>query len=80
MRADAPSHPELLDWLATRFVEDGWSLKSLHRLILLSATWQQASMIPDDDARLQAALSKDPSNRLLWRMNARRLSWEQFRD
>jgi hypothetical protein len=80
VRAGAPSHPELLDWLASRFVEDGWSLKSLHRLILLSATWQQASMISNDDAHLQAALSKEPSNRLLWRMNARRLSWEQFRD
>ena len=43
-RADPPSHPELLDWLARRFMDEGWSLKKLHRRILLSATYQQSSL------------------------------------
>ncbi len=70
-----PSHPELLDWLARRFIADGWSLKKLHRLILTSATWQQ-SAIGD---RL-SAISKDPENRLLSRATTRRLDAEQIRD
>ncbi|MFG0262948.1 MAG: DUF1553 domain-containing protein, partial [Novipirellula sp. JB048] len=71
-----PTHPLLLDWLATRFIEDGWSLKQLHRRILLSATYRQTSQRPLDDA-LRAA---DPNNRLLWRMNPRRLSGEEITD
>ncbi len=74
VKGDPPTHPELLDWLATRFMEDGWSLKKLHRLILLSATWQQQS-----DTRADAAL-KDPENRLLWRQNRQRLDFEAMRD
>jgi hypothetical protein len=73
-RAEPPSHPQLLDWLAARFVADGWSLKKLHRQIMMSATYQQASA-----AREQAA-ARDPTNRWLWRMNARRLSFEELRD
>jgi hypothetical protein len=73
-RAEPPSHPELLDWLARRFVADGWSLKSLHRLVMLSATYQQASTGPADQA------NRDPENRLLWRANVRRLSIEELRD
>jgi hypothetical protein len=79
-RADPPSHPELLDWLATRFVADEWSLKSLHRLIVLSATFRQSSFGPTDGAQLARAVERDPVNRLLWRMNRRRLSFEEFRD
>jgi hypothetical protein len=79
-RADPPSHPGLLDWLATRFVADGWSTKSLHRLILLSSTYQQRSSGPAEAAALKHADQVDPGNRLLWRMNARRLSFEEFRD
>ena len=45
-RADAPSHPELLDWLTSRFIEDGWSLKQLHRRIMLSETYRQSSRGP----------------------------------
>jgi mono/diheme cytochrome c family protein len=71
-----PSHPELLDWLASRFIRDGWSLKKLHRLILTSATFRQASDRPLDD-RLAAV---DPENRLLWRMPSRRLSGEEVTD
>ncbi len=74
LRSDAPSHPELLDHLARRLVEGGWSTKALHRLILNSAAWRQAS----DD--VPAARAADPENRLLWRMNRRRLDWESLRD
>jgi len=71
-----PSHPELLDWLASRFVADGWSLKQLHRRILLSATYRQSASHPD----LAAGRLKDPENRLYWRASARRLDAEQIRD
>ncbi|MCB9914140.1 MAG: PSD1 domain-containing protein [Planctomycetes bacterium] len=70
-----PSHPELLDWLAARFVASGWSLKALHRLILDSYTYRMSSAV--DDA---AAVQRDPQNRLLWRQNLRRLDAESLRD
>ncbi|MEX0818035.1 MAG: DUF1553 domain-containing protein, partial [Pirellulaceae bacterium] len=71
-----PSHPELLDWLASRFMEDGWSLKKLHRRILTSATYRQISSRPADDRLAEL----DPSNTLLRRMNPRRLSGEEITD
>lgn len=71
-----PSHPQLLDWLASRLIEDNWSLKKLHRRILSSATWRQTSQRPAD-ARL---LSLDPDNTLLWRMSPRRLTAEEIMD
>ena len=71
---DAPSHPELLDDLTARFVESGWSLKWLHREIVFSAAWRQASHSPTDFH------DRDPDNRLLWRMNRRRLEAEAWRD
>ncbi|MFM8470526.1 MAG: PSD1 and planctomycete cytochrome C domain-containing protein [Limisphaerales bacterium] len=74
VRADPPSHLELLDWMAARFVADGWSVKKLHRLIMLSATYQQAS---DDRAECVKA---DPANTLLWKFNRQRLDFEQLRD
>jgi mono/diheme cytochrome c family protein len=73
---EKPSHPELLDWLANRFVADGWSLKKLHRLIVTSATYRQSAHSEIADA----AKLKDPENRLLWRANTRRLEAEQIRD
>jgi hypothetical protein len=73
-RCDPPTHPELLDWLALRFMDNGWSVKKLHKLILLSAAYQQSS---DDNA---AASSVDPDNLLLWRMNRQRLDFESTRD
>ena len=73
---EAPSHPELLDWLATRFVEQGWSIKWLHRLILTSATYRQSARRPAP----AVARGADPENQWLWRMNARRLAAEQIRD
>lgn len=70
---EPPTHPELLDDLAGRFIENGWSLKWLHREILNSATWQQDSISPESE-RL------DPENKLHARMLRRRLDWEAWRD
>ncbi len=73
---ELPSHPELLDWLSARFLEEGWSLKAIHRLIVTSATYRQSSRT---DLQSAAQL-KDPENRLLWRGTVRRLEAEQIRD
>ncbi|MBI1914981.1 MAG: PSD1 domain-containing protein [Planctomycetes bacterium] len=73
-RGERPSHPELLDYLAARFVASGWSLKALHRLLLLSSTYRMACVDNATAARL------DPDNRLLWRMPRRRLEAEALRD
>lgn len=84
-----PSHPELLDWLAVWFRDDArGSLKKLHRLILLSSTWQRASLMPDSSEAASGVRSNqtsnaqlvDAENRLLWRMNRRRLDAESYRD
>jgi mono/diheme cytochrome c family protein len=79
-RAESPSHPQLLDWLARKLVTEGWSTKALHRLILLSSTYQQRSDRLADAAVVQRDLKSDPENRLLWRMNPRRLTFEEWRD
>jgi hypothetical protein len=68
---ERPTHPELLDWLAVQFVESGWSVKELHRMMLLSSTWQQTSSI---------GRSADPENHLWGRMNRSRLPAESVRD
>ncbi|HBV64898.1 MAG TPA: hypothetical protein DEF45_17960 [Rhodopirellula sp.] len=73
---DTPSHPQLLDWLASQLIAQEWSLKSLHRIILLSATYQQQSTFQLD----HPALSIDADNCLLWRQNPRRLEAEVIRD
>jgi hypothetical protein len=70
-----PSHPELLDWLATEFVDRGWSIKELHRMIMLSNTYQQASTVGGENN-----LKTDPENRYLWRMNRARLEGEELWD
>jgi hypothetical protein len=80
VRAEPPSHPELLDWLAGQLVESGWSTKAMHRLIVLSAAYRQRSDGPVDAVARQHAQRTDPDNRLLWRMNPHRLSFEEFRD
>jgi len=69
-----PSHPELLDWLALEFMEQGWSLKKLHRLIVTSATYRM------DSTPEAAALAADPEDQALWRMAPRRLEAEAVRD
>jgi hypothetical protein len=71
---EPPTHPELLDHVASRFIASGWSLKTLHREMMLTAVYQQASDF--DQTRALA----DPDNRLLWRMNRRRLDVEEWRD
>ncbi len=79
-RAELPSHPELLDWLTRRFLDEGWSLKKLHRRIMLSAVYQQSSLGTGDRAQVAKASQTDPENRLLWRANQRRLTFEELRD
>jgi hypothetical protein len=76
LNGDTPSHPELLDWLACRFVASGWDLKQLHRLILTSSVWQQSSAASET----ADGVERDPTNRLLWRFNRRRLTAEEIRD
>jgi hypothetical protein len=73
-QSETPSHPELLDWLSGWFMKNDWSMKKLHRLILLSSTYQESS------APNPAYALKDPGNRLLWRANLRRLDFEAIRD
>ncbi len=73
-QGERPSHPALLDWLAAEFMENGWSVKQLHRLILTSATYRQSS------APNEAAMKEDPNTRLLWRFPPRRLEAEAIRD
>jgi mono/diheme cytochrome c family protein len=80
LRSEAPSHPELLDWLARELMSNGWSTKALHRLIVHSATYQQCSSQSGDPGELQSAVEVDPENRLLWRMNPHRLTFEEWRD
>jgi hypothetical protein len=74
LRSDPPSHPELLDHLASTFMANGWSVKKIHRLIMLSAVYQQKSDDRPECSRI------DPENVLLWKMNRRRLDFEATRD
>jgi hypothetical protein len=104
LRSEPPSHPELLDWLARRFVADGWSVKKLHRLIMSSYVYQQGSGfgvqgsgVRDRELEVSQGMREgaqgrgresamrdpqlvDPGNRLLWRMNPRRLDFEAMWD
>ncbi len=73
-RAEPPTHPELLDWLAYTFMENGWSVKQLHKTIMLSAVYQQASE-PSD-----AAIKADPENKLLSHFHRQRMDFESLRD
>ena len=73
-QGNKPTHPELLDWLAAKFVESGWSVKAMHKLIMSSATYQMSSR-PNE-----ASYAIDPVNDLLWRFDMRRLSAEEIRD
>jgi hypothetical protein len=73
-QGEPPTHPELLDWLAVEFMERGWSIKEMHRLIMLSNTYRQSSVADEDN------LEKDPDNHLIGRMNRRRLDADAVRD
>jgi hypothetical protein len=77
--SEKPTHPELIDYLASYLVENNWSLKKLHRLILHSRAYQQSSHIIEGDAG-KRLVEKDPYNKLLWRANVRRLDFEAVRD
>ncbi len=74
LMGDRPSHPELLDYLASEFITNNWSIKQLHRTIMLSSTYQLSAASSDKANEL------DPSNRLLWRANRQRLDAESMRD
>ncbi len=87
LRGEAPTHPELLDWLAREFIRSGWDLKHLHRLILNSATYQQASRSPEPESKAlrlsqtpTAAMNPDPDNRWLAQFPRQRLEAEMVRD
>jgi len=73
-QGSSPSHPELLDWLASEFIRSGWSVKHLHRLIMMSETYRQRGDAPPETLRI------DPENQFLSRMSPRRLSFEETRD
>ena len=74
LQGDDPTHPDLLNWLAYKFVESGWDIKAMHRLIMSSNAYQRSS-VPNDQALL-----KDPLNDLFWRFDMRRLQAEEVRD
>ncbi|MDA0838698.1 MAG: DUF1549 domain-containing protein [Planctomycetota bacterium] len=71
---EKPTHPKLLDWLAATFIESGWSMKTMHKLIMTSAAWQMSSSHDETNFGI------DGDNRLIWRMNPRRLDVESWRD
>jgi hypothetical protein len=73
-QGDAPTHPELLDWLAVEFADRGWSLKQMHKLMMLSSTYQLSSVTGNE------TIDKDPQNHFLSRMNRRRLDGDSIRD
>jgi hypothetical protein len=73
-RSEPPTHPEMLDYLASWFVENGWSIKKLHKLIVLSGAYQQ------DSKPSKAGMQLDPTNQWLWRQNVQRLDLEEIRD
>jgi hypothetical protein len=74
VQSEPPSHPELIDYLARRFMESGWSFKAMHKMIMLSNAYQESSETNAEYAQ------KDPENRLIWRANLRRLDFEAVRD
>jgi hypothetical protein len=73
-QGDPPSNPELLDWLASEFVQQGWSVKKIHRLIMLSDTYRRSTAFDEANAKI------DSGNRYLWRMNRQRMDAEALRD
>jgi hypothetical protein len=79
VRADPPTHPELLEWLAEGFVKSGWKLKPLHRLIMTSAVYLQENS-PASSSRAALCARVDPENRLLWRRRPQRIEVEALRD
>jgi hypothetical protein len=79
IQGEKPTHPQLLDYLATELVRQGWKLKAIHRLIVTSATYRQASS-PNRNPKMDKALAADPSNKLLWHARVKRREAEAIRD
>jgi hypothetical protein len=77
MNGKPPSHPQLLDWLASELMEKNWSMKAIHRLMVTSNTYRMRSSTPDVNSQ---SLARDPENLYLWRMNSRRMESEIVRD
>ena len=80
LNGQRPSHPELLDWLATELVRQEWRMKPIHRMIVLSAVYRQTSATGPETAVIANNRTVDPTNRFLWRMNSRRMESEVVRD
>jgi hypothetical protein len=77
---EPPTHPELLDWLAVEFMDSGWSLKAMHRLMVTSATYRQSALVDPKSEMHAKAAAADPSNKLLWHARRQRLTGESLRD
>jgi hypothetical protein len=77
---EKPTHPELLDWLAVEFVESGWSMKAMHRLMVTSAAYRQSAIVDPKNAAQAKALAADSGNKLLWHARRQRLTGEALRD
>jgi uncharacterized protein DUF1553/uncharacterized protein DUF1549 len=80
VQGERPTNPELLDWLAVELVENDWSLKHIHRLIVTSAAYRTSSFVDPDDRQAALATQVDHDNKLLWKANRRRLEGEAIRD
>jgi Protein of unknown function (DUF1553)/Protein of unknown function (DUF1549) len=80
LRGEPPTHPQLLDYLARYFIGHGWSVKAMHRLIMMSDAYRRSSVVPDGDESGRSLAAHDPDNRWLSRFSRRRLSAEEIRD
>src|SRR5262249_33808933 len=80
VQGERPTHPELLDWLAVELVENGWSLKHMHRLMVTSAAYRMSSLVDPTDEAIANAMRLDHDNKLLWKANRHRLEGEAIRD
>ena len=80
LNGQQPSNQDLLDWLATELTGNGWKMKSLHRMVVLSSAYRQSSATVQQSASVTANVAVDPANRFLWRMNSRRMEAEAVRD
>ena len=77
---ESPTHPELLDWLAVEFIDSGWSLKEIQRLMVTSATYRQSAIVDPKNEMHAKALAADSGNKLLWHARRQRLTGEALRD
>ena len=80
IQGQPPTHPQLLDWLSLQLIQDAWSLKSIHRLIVTSSTYQQSTLVDPADQQHALANARDPQNQLWWHAQRRRLEGEAIRD